>query len=166
MRIVVSIALTFLMLAVRADSPELSDLVPEAPAESESSVIDEITVVEQRNVIQLRVELKKADDRLFSLYNDLNENDSLDIICKNEARTGSQIKHRVCKSAYDREIESEAGSEMLDDGTASTLVKAPAGHYSKVRANMDRLMNEHPELMQAFYQRAILRHKINELKKK
>jgi len=129
------------------------------------SVIDEVTIVELKSVSLLRFELAKADDQVFALYNELNSNDALDMICKKEARIGSQIKYRVCKSAYHREIESESASDALDGSGAFTSARAPAGHYDKVRENMAKLVAEDLELLRAVRQRAALREKISEQKK-
>lgn len=167
-------ALLLLMNVARADlldsKEPVEDLsqkvaIPEE-GDVELSVIDEVTVVERKSVSRLRFELAKADDRVFSLYNDLNSNDSLDMICKKETRIGSQIKYRVCKSSYHRQIESESGSDFLGWGDLPTSASAPAGHYDKIRSNMAKLMAEHPELLQAVHRRAILRKKISDQKEK
>lgn len=126
--------------------------------------VDEIVVVEKKNVSQLRHELAKADEQVFALYNDFNTNDALDMICKKETRIGSQIKYRVCKSSYHREVESDAASEFLDGGDVATSSRPPAGHYDEVRSNMAKLMTNHPELGKAVLKRAILRKKIAESK--
>ncbi len=166
----------FLLLVdvARADLFDSKESVDDLPHEMaipeegdvEHLVIDEVTVVERKSVSLLRFELAKADDRVFSLYNALNSNDSLDMICKKETRIGSQIKYRVCKSSYHRQIESESGSEFLEGGDISTSARAPAGHYDKVRSNMARLMAEHSELLRAVHRRAILRKKISDQKEK
>ena len=161
--ITLAFAIILLVTGARADSLDSKDSVAELF--EEPSVIDEVIVVERKNVSQLRAELAKADDRLFSLYNTLNTNDSLDMICKKETRIGSQIKHRVCKSSYHRQLESESGSDVLEGGGVSTSDRVPAGHYDKVRSNMATLMSKNPELVQVFYERAILRKRIAEQKR-
>ena len=167
---------TILLLAATAlaDSPESNESVVETPKDPAASkeknadlaFIDEVIVVEQKSIGQLRYELFKADDQVFSLYNDLNTNDSLDMICKKETRIGSQIKYRVCKSSYHRQIESESASDFLEYGDVSTSARAPAGHYDKIRSNMADLMSQHPELLKAVRRRAMLRKKIAEQKEK
>lgn len=167
-------ALLLLLNVARADLLDKKEPVEDLPqavaipveGDAELSVIDEVTVVEPKSVGRLRFELAKADNRVFSLYNALNSNDSLDMICKKETRIGSQIKYRVCKSSYHRQIESESGSDFLAGGDLSTSARAPAGHYDKVRSNMAKLMAEHPELLQAVHRRAILREKISDQKQK
>jgi hypothetical protein len=163
MKTTCSFAIFLLIPAVWADTNGVGDPA-DSKDNSELSFIDEVIVVEQKNVSQLRTELKKADDQLFSLYNTLNTDDSLDMICKKQTRIGSQIKYRVCKSSYHRQLEGESGSEFLEDGDASASAGPPAGHYAKVRENMSRLMTENPDLQKAFYKRAILRKKIAEQK--
>lgn len=120
----------------------------------------------EKPVNQLRAELARADARLFSLYNELNLDDSLDMICKKETRIGSQIKYRVCKTSYHRQMESESASDMLTGDAVSASSQAPASHYDKVRSNMSKLMADNPELLRAFYERAMLRKRIAEQKEK
>lgn len=160
------------MLPVRAAPPNSAEANSnESPTVSErqsyksgKSVIDEVTVVEKKSERQLRIELRRADDHVFELYNDLNPDDSLDMICKKEARIQSQIKYRVCKSAYHREMESEWAHDLLGEGGLPLRSGVHGGHYNKVRANMQQLMAEHPELLRAVHQRSLLRKSIAELK--
>ncbi len=156
----VSLPLALLLLAtnVFSETPDTKEL------ESLGPIMDEITVVETKRVVQLRKELANADDRLFEIYNTLNTDDSLDMVCKKETRIGSQILNRVCKSAYHREVESESGSDYLSGDGGSSPYNVSSSHYKKVRANMANLMAEHAELQQAFIERALLRKKIAEAK--
>lgn len=153
------LAFLFVMAVARADlleSDESKDSLPDQP-----STIDEVTVVERKGIRQLRFELVKADDRVFDLYNALNSNDALDVICKKETRIESQIKYRVCKSAYHRQLDSESSSDLLMGDDPLVSEKPSASHYSEVRSNMANLMTKHPKLLQAVQRRAALRKAIS-----
>ena len=132
-------------------------------------VVEELVVLGSKTTIQLRTELTQLDDEIFSLYNTLNSNDELDMICKKETRVGSQIKHRVCKSVHHREIESEAGSAILEGDDESAYVatlRLGSNHYAQVRSKMAQLMSENHELSVAIQKRAVLRQAIEDSKSK
>ncbi|MCH9695646.1 MAG: hypothetical protein K0U72_14120 [Gammaproteobacteria bacterium] len=155
----------FLSAMTLADSTEPVDATVAFDQGEDLAFVDEIIVVEKKSIGQLRIALNRADDRVFALYNERNTNDSLDMICKKETRIGSQIKYRVCKSSLHRQTESEIASDALEGAEVSTA-GVPAGHYGKVRANMAKLMSEHPELAKAVLRRAELRLAIAEQKSK
>jgi len=56
----------------------------------------ETTVVQGKSLKDLRKDLKKAEDRFRSLYNDLNQDSSQRVECKEEASTGSRFTKRTC----------------------------------------------------------------------
>jgi hypothetical protein len=57
------------------------------PAET----IEEIVVYGNKSLVQLRLELYKAEDAVFDLFNSLNSDDEFDVHCYKEAPIGSHI---------------------------------------------------------------------------
>ena len=57
--------------------------------------IDEITVMGARSLAMMRAEVIEAEDVIYDLFNELNDDDGYDIICKKETQLGSQIPKRV-----------------------------------------------------------------------
>ncbi|MDH3552841.1 MAG: hypothetical protein OER22_09530 [Gammaproteobacteria bacterium] len=63
----------------------------DSEAEELDAAIDEITVVGARQLGAMRAKVELAEDQVFALFNDLNDDDGYDIICKKETRIGSQL---------------------------------------------------------------------------
>jgi len=118
-------------------------LSPE-PAET----IEEIVVYGDKSLVQLRIEMYKAEDAFFDLFNSLNSDDEFDIRCRKDARTGSHIKNRVCEANYYRDLVGEATRESL-------IIGGPYIHPSaKIRQKeellhkeVEALLVERPELL-------------------
>ncbi len=85
-------------------------LISLAIADETSESIDEITVLGVRDLGALRAEITRAEDEVYDVYNDLNDNDDYDIICKLRAPIGSQIKQREYEKT--RQRESRAGGRV------------------------------------------------------
>jgi hypothetical protein len=149
-----NILITMLAAATFAVADEADDEMVEA--------IDEITVMGARDLGALRAELVRAEDEVYDLYNDLNDDDDYDIICKKQARVGSQIKFRVCQTRLFREALSTATED--EDGFLSPegqLVNEKK-HNSILREKMRVVANENPELVVALRKRHALKQKLEE----
>jgi hypothetical protein len=69
----------------------------EAPA---GEAPEEIIVTGRQTLSQLQVKIELAQDRMFGLFNELNDDDRYDIYCAEETRTGTRISQRVCLPAF------------------------------------------------------------------
>jgi hypothetical protein len=120
------------------------------------ATIDEITVVGARSLGAMRAEVTMAEDQVYALFNDLNEDDRYDIICKKEARIGSQIPKRVCLARMYRDALAE---ETVDEDSgfvpAGTMTRS-SKHQKILQEKMRALAMEHPELLQALKKRRAL----------
>ena len=100
-------------------------------------------------MLRMRLELYKAEDRFYQLYNVLNDDDDFDILCRKEAPVGSHILRRVCKANFER----------LPDADDATVLRmglgAAPGEIVKVKKRaelmekMERLVTDNPELLDA-----------------
>ena len=117
--------------------------------------IDEITVIGAKTLIEMRHEITLAEDRVFSLFNDLNEDDGYDIICKKETRIGSQIPRRVCLARMYREGRSEATIDDFGEFADGRLPLA-SKHQKILREKMRTLAARHPQLLEALQERLAL----------
>ena len=102
---------------------------PEAAAESEE--IDEIVVLGGRTLTKLRYEATVAEDRFFELYNDLNEDDRYDIICKHRRPVGTRIQVRECKPKFVRDAETKATHDSLQMADSLADITAQAIRVSR-----------------------------------
>lgn len=111
--------------------------------------IDEIVVQGQKTVTALRLEMYKAQDTLFDIYNALNADDELDVYCAMEAPVGSYIRRRVCRVNIDQEL---AANKMTTRPTGGSLRDYSAIMNQKKKAQLDKLAilaAENPELLEA-----------------
>lgn len=89
--------------------------VPRADTDAEtSSRLEEVTVRGQRPVVAYRLALEASRDRIFEIFNEINSDDEFDIHCRNEQRTGSRIRRRVCRPQFSRDVAGDAAGEYVD----------------------------------------------------
>lgn len=128
-------------------------------ADETNEVVDEITVMGVRDLGALRAELVRAENEVFNLYNELNDDDDYDIICKRVASIGSQIKKRVCQARIYR----DALSEATEDDEGGILYVGPLvdeqKHSKILREKMRDAANKNPQLIVALRNRLVLEQK-------
>ena len=81
------------LAAVNSALPDL-DVAGSEPDSDDT--IDEITVMGRRSFMSMRRDIERADDRLFEIFNSLNDDDEYDVICKMETSGGTRTKSRLC----------------------------------------------------------------------
>ena len=150
--------LAWMMCMLSVASLAQSDDVP--PDET-NTTIDEITVMGVRELGQLRAELVRAEDYVYTMYNELNDDDDYDIICKLQAPIGSQIKRRVCQARLYRD---GLAAETVDDDN-NTLIVAPKlskkKHSQILRDKMRKVASENPQLVVALRKRLELQQRFD-----
>jgi hypothetical protein len=85
----------------------------EAGQTGEITADEEITVIGQRSLRLLRLEVQTARERVYGLFNSLNSSDEFDIHCRNAPRTGTRIPQRVCRPQFADNATDHAGTEFL-----------------------------------------------------
>jgi len=131
-------------------------------ADETDEVVDEITVMGVRDLGALRTELMRAEDEVYDLYNEINEDDDYDIVCKRVALIGSQIKRRVCQARIYRDALSEATED--DEGGilyVGSIVNEQK-HGKILREKMRDAANKNPQLIVALKNRYALEQKFNQ----
>ncbi len=88
-----------------------------------SEEAEEITVRGQKTVTQYRLELEKARDEVFRLYNEANEGKDNDITCRDEQATGRRIRENVCRSQAENRASATAARDFLN-----SLMRSSGGH--------------------------------------
>ncbi|MBT8146554.1 MAG: hypothetical protein KJN90_06835 [Gammaproteobacteria bacterium] len=61
--------------------------------------LEEITVRGEQTIISIRNQIERAEDDLYSLFNELNSNDDFDIVCRKRKRN-SHIARRECEPMF------------------------------------------------------------------
>ena len=137
----------------------------EAEADTGDAAIDEVVVVGEKTAPQLRREIEAVETRIYGLFNDLNDEDEYDIICRREARVGSQIPRTDCKARIYWDALAESAQETMThrDEHSRFELQSPRvlanrkQHAAVLRQKMLELAKEDPELLQAL----IKRHQLN-----
>jgi hypothetical protein len=95
--------------------PAAPDNQPDGEVEriEEITVDEEITVIGQRSLRLLRLEVQLERERVYGLFNSLNSDDQFDIHCRNAPRTGTRIPQRVCRPQYADNAAGDAGEEFV-----------------------------------------------------
>ena len=58
------------------------------------------------------MEIVDEENKIFSMFNELNSDDDFDILCDNIAPTGSHIRQRVCEPRFVKRNASSNGSRL------------------------------------------------------
>jgi hypothetical protein len=69
---------------------------------------------------EYRLELEKARDDIFRIYNEANAGDDTDIVCRSEQATGRRIRQDVCRSNAENRASAQAGRDFLNSLFASS----------------------------------------------
>ena len=114
--------------------------------------IEEIQVLGTRTLYSIRMEIVDEENKIFSMFNELNSDDRFDIFCDNIAPTGSHIKQRVCEPRFVTETRAQmtqdyvrgigmlVGSSDLEVETAMEREELEKEHL--------RIAVEHPEYLE------------------
>jgi hypothetical protein len=81
---------------------------PNAPPD----VGDEIIVL-GKNWAEIRAQIQRAEEAVYSRFNEINSNDEFDIHCYKEAPIGTRILHRTCESNAWRTAMAKMGGEIM-----------------------------------------------------
>lgn len=134
----------------------------ESKDEDVDDTIDEITVMGARSLAMMRAEVIEAEDVIYELFNELNDDNGYDIICKKETRIGSQIPQRVCLARMYRDevalatVDQEGPAIPVGNRTSSSR------HQEILIDKMRALSAEHPELLEALRKRYALDRRYKE----
>jgi hypothetical protein len=133
---------------------EAAALVPATPtlpmSETAPAELEPITVKGSRSREAVQRELVAAQDQAYQMFNELNPDNSQDIICKTERPRGKTFPRRVCKARFHREAEARAALELTrkwKEGVSPYHLNRQEidEQYEGQRELMAELANSHPE---------------------
>ena len=126
--------------AAQSNPDATEQAIPAGAQKTADHPTDEITVIGQETAPRLRHKLRRLDEAFFKRYNELNDVDDYDMICKRETRIGSQIPRTVCRSRWHRQRLSESATDMLNENGIMWPVSEswPSRHYDKLRDKVRR----------------------------
>ncbi len=125
-------------------------------SQEKGGAVNEATVAGTPSLEAMRAELERVEDVVYAIFNELNDDDAYDVICKNETKIGSQIPQRVCLARVFRDSVVEDSLDE-DTGTISVSRKGSSSRHQKILAEkMRQLASENPELLEALKIRLLL----------
>lgn len=114
-----------------------------------SETIEEIVVYGEKSMTQLRVELHRAEDKVYTLFNSLNSDDEYDIHCYLEAPIGSHIRRRICRANYEVKATTEESRRLLLGLPSASAWATIQAKNKLLREEMEALVVERPEFLEA-----------------
>lgn len=78
---------------------------------------DEV-IVRGRRIGELRVEVQKARENAYAIFNEINGNDDFDVHCRDERKYHSRTTQRVCRAQFENRISNQAAKEYMATLTA------------------------------------------------
>ncbi|WP_428102182.1 hypothetical protein [Candidatus Rariloculus sp.] len=142
--------------------------IDEAGAEGAADVTEEVVVIGTRTRAALRAQVRDAEDRVFALFNELNDDDDYDIHCRIWERTGTLIGRRVCWANFVGKAttnEATATLNFLKGEMGSVAERTTSVFRYKSRILRDKLratIGENPELLEAVARHNALRRELDE----
>lgn len=131
----------------------------ESDSTDDEAMIDEITVIGAPELLALRVEIVRAEDEIYRIFNELNEDDDYDMICKHERPVGTHIARRVCRARLYRESMAEDARRAMDGDPMTGAMINTKKHNEVLQEKLRSMALEYPELAEAVQKRYVLRQK-------
>ena len=138
-------------------------------SDAQEYMLDEVIVTGDSSLVSLRMEVYRAEEYKFEIFNSLNSTDEFDITCEWRAPLGSNIKRRFCDAGYIKEARAEDARQFMDNMTEGSieflhrsdeqLVRGFAHKAKALNKEMIALAIKHPELATAM----IRSHELNRL---
>ena len=131
-----------------ADSLNTTSSIPQAS----DRPIEEIQVLGTRTLYSIRMEIVDEENKIFSMFNELNSDDKFDILCDNIAPTGSHIKQRVCEPRFVTDMRARMAQDYLRGigmlNGSSDLEVETALEREELEKEHLRIAVEHPEYLE------------------
>lgn len=120
------VTLVMCSVVVCADGVAVAQNVPGAAgrnAGSPAGKADDEIIVTGKQLGELRVQVQKARQLAWGIFNDINSNNDFDVVCKDETHGFSHAKVRTCRPKFEGRITNTAAKEYL----SAIALTCPAG---------------------------------------
>ena len=131
--------------------------------------IERITVYGQRNVFQLKKDIRKKRKAFYKLFNQINDNKKFHVICKNVRRSNSHFSDHVCEpryiktnrakqtasNAYAGDVNINIGDGDAYTGRLNTISKVRESAYGEIDSffgHMQDLIAKNTELSERYFE--------------
>ena len=159
----------------QSDAEETSDTLEAVQSvtaeEDEPAFREEIEVVGERNFIGMRYQIARAEDDLYSKFNDMIDIEEYKVTCGRVTPTGSFIGRRRCEPKFLKDyrqlvsrnavadMRQNTGSDDLDVvsfqrgidtlSAGGSFREQTAGKFEEFNNELFRLASENPEILEA-----------------
>ena len=119
---------------------------------SDDEAIEDIVVVGQKSMADLRRDIFQSEEDFYSLYNKLNDDKEYDVRCFYEAPTGTRIRNHVCRANFVTNAYSAHAARNRGDVTRIANQDANpviAEKSAKFQEKLETLIAANPELQVA-----------------
>jgi tetratricopeptide (TPR) repeat protein len=100
-------------LSVARVAAQSEPRAPDDRADGRPKQIEEITVIGTQTSRSLRLEVQAARERVYDLFNSLNDNRELEIHCRDAPATGTRVPQRVCRPRFADTATANAATVLL-----------------------------------------------------
>jgi hypothetical protein len=144
------------------EKPEAESGSVDTDSSAASQVMDEITVIAPKSVMAISADIRRADQMLYGIFNEMNTDREFDVHCRLEKVYASNRKARVCLPAFEYGVLEESWNDL---STWTDAVR-PAAEIRRNREIFKQKMidfaEQNPELKKAIYERAQLQRDLRE----
>jgi hypothetical protein len=133
-------------------------------AEEAGDRLEEVIVYGQKPLWRLRRDIDLAENRFYDLFNQLNDEPRLRVTCRKEAKTGSHIRTKICRTQLELDLleaEAEGQLRLGSIGRRGQLGGATLGdvRYANqlLRDKMARMAEENEDVLRALLQIGVAR---------
>jgi hypothetical protein len=109
------------------------------------------------------MDIYRAEDRMYDLFNALNSSDDLDVHCENRLLPGSHVRRRFCARSYLQQAEADNAAAAF---RGYEFYKSPQALWNEQRANnekfsaeVQKLMDQNPEFLEAIADTKVARER-------
>jgi hypothetical protein len=153
--------LTLPLLAMESPAPSAGEEPAEEP-------VEEINVVGQRTILALRLQMEAAQEEVHLLFNELNPEDSYDIVCVEVDRYFSRMKEKQCKPRFAWDALETEGQNFARSVRGENVVQGITSNTEiglaepGMREHFVEALSKSPELFDAIVKHAQLMEKLAE----
>lgn len=153
--------------ASQKDTVPLAETVAAVEADTQEEIIVKGHLLQ---LDELRAAITEAEDRVYSRYNELNDDPRFDIACRFEARTGTRLARRTCEPVYLIESRTENVVSTLRNTDANVRLEnnitLANQRLSELQRRMRQIAETDPQVQRAMVEHAKLKERYDVLKQR
>lgn len=142
--------------------PKPTDPRPLLPGSSEP--MEEVEIIGQRALRQLREEMVRVEDKFYKLYNELNTKDEYDVHCNMEKATGTLLSARVCRPEFVTDATTEEAKGFLGGYSVAPANIVIMAKYPDFEKEALAVINRNRDLRLLIREREMLEARFNQVR--